>query len=182
MPIRCRTLRSFLEYWVFSATERLFPSKGALESDSRTGPDWIAPERRDYRNVAQVAFGLKIPHSDKTSCALGAPPSMKMGAAPYRAVNGLFSVGVEAIFIAAGLIRMWQRTPVLIPAAYVFFSRGMSFVALSRSTNFSSASVNIFNSRIAWACSNMWPPGGKSVPNRILSGVTSWRREATTPG
>jgi hypothetical protein len=43
----------------------------------------------------------KIPHSDKTSCALGAPPSMKMGAAPYRAVNGLFSVGVEAIFIAA---------------------------------------------------------------------------------
>src|SRR6266850_1849884 len=65
MPIRCRTLRSFLEYWVFSATERLFPSKGALESDSRTGPDWIAPERRDYRNVAQVAFGLKIPHSDK---------------------------------------------------------------------------------------------------------------------
>jgi len=24
-----------------------------------------------------------------------------MGAAPYRAVNGLFSVGVEAIFIAA---------------------------------------------------------------------------------
>jgi len=26
---------------------------------------------------------------------------MKMGAAPYRAVNGLFSVGVEAIFIAA---------------------------------------------------------------------------------
>src|SRR6266403_3832097 len=103
MPIRCRTLRSFLEYWVFSATERLFPSKGALESDSRTGPDWIAPERRDYRNVAQVAFGLKIPHSDKTSCALGAPPSMKMGAAPYRAVNGLFSVGVEAIFIAVDL-------------------------------------------------------------------------------
>jgi len=26
-----------------------------------------------------------------------------MGAAPYRAVNGLFSVGVEAIFIAADL-------------------------------------------------------------------------------
>src|SRR5712664_2086324 len=103
MPIRCRTLRSFLEYWVFSATERLFPSKGDLESDSRTGPDWIAPERRDYRNVAQVAFGLKIPHSDKTSCALGAPPSMKMGAAPCRAVNGLFSVGVEAIFIAVGV-------------------------------------------------------------------------------
>ena len=28
---------------------------------------------------------------------------MKMGAAPYRAVNGLFSVGVEAIFIAVDL-------------------------------------------------------------------------------
>src|SRR6266478_4267080 len=111
MPIRCRTLRSFLEYWVFSATERLFPSKGALESDSRTGPDWIAPERRDYRNVAQVAFGLKIPHSDKTSCALGAPPSMKMGAAPCRAVNGLFSVGVEAIFIAADLSGLGAEAP-----------------------------------------------------------------------
>src|SRR6266576_4342180 len=109
MPIRCRTLRSFLEYWVFSATERLFPSKGALESYSRTGPDWIAPERRDYRNVAQVAFGLKIPHSDKTSCALGAPPSMKLGSAPYRAVNRLFSVGVEVIFIA-GLMRPRRTT------------------------------------------------------------------------
>ena len=31
---------------------------------------------------------------------------MKMGAAPYRAVNGLFSVGVEAIFIAADFIRL----------------------------------------------------------------------------
>src|SRR6266576_841738 len=48
----------------------------------------------------RVRFG---PHSDKTSCALGAPPSMKMGAAPCRAVNGLFSVGVEAIFIAVRL-------------------------------------------------------------------------------
>src|SRR6266566_258447 len=115
MPIRCRTLRSFLEYWVFSATERLFPSKGALESDSRTGPDWIAPERRDYRNVAQVAFGLKIPHSDKTSCALGAPPSMKMGAAPYRAVNGLFSVGVEAIFIAADFSRLIRTKSLAYP-------------------------------------------------------------------
>ena len=56
---------------------------------------------------------------------------------------------------------------------YVFLSRGISFTALSRSTNFRSASLNIFNSRIAWACSNMLPPGGKSVPNRILSGVTS---------
>src|ERR1700730_13092737 len=34
---------------------------------------------------------------------------------------------------------------------------------------------------MAWACSNMWPPGEKSVPNRILSGFTSWRREATMP-
>ena len=56
-------------------------------------------EKRDYWYL-----GIRpIPHSDKTSCALGAPPSMKMGAAPYRAVNGLFSVGVEAIFIAADL-------------------------------------------------------------------------------
>src|SRR6266566_3550280 len=52
MPIRYRTHQSFLEYWVFSATERLFPSKGALESDSRTGPGWIAPEKRDSRKVA----------------------------------------------------------------------------------------------------------------------------------
>jgi hypothetical protein len=58
-----------------------------------------SPDKRDSRKLENRQF----PHSDKTSCALGAPPSMKMGAAPYRAVNGLFSVGVEAIFIAADL-------------------------------------------------------------------------------
>src|SRR5882672_5620839 len=34
--------------------------------------------QRDYRNVAQSA-GAKKPHSDKTSCAVGAAPCMKMG-------------------------------------------------------------------------------------------------------
>jgi hypothetical protein len=96
----------------------------------------------------------------------------------FRPMQGCFFL--TSTFIE--LIRMWPRTLVLFPWTYVFLSRGMSFTALSRSTNFSSASLNIFNSRMAWACSNMWPPGGKSVPNRILSGVTSWRREATTPG
>jgi len=33
-------------------------------------------------------------HSDKTSCAVGAPPCMKMGSASSRSVNCLFSVGV----------------------------------------------------------------------------------------
>jgi len=32
--------------------------------------------------------------SDKTSCAVGAPPCMKMGSASSRSVNCLFSVGV----------------------------------------------------------------------------------------
>jgi hypothetical protein len=41
------------------------------------------------------------PHSDKTSCAGGAPPCMKMGLASCRDVNLLFSVEVGAIFIAA---------------------------------------------------------------------------------
>src|SRR5882762_3428088 len=70
MPIRCRTLQSFLEYWVFSATERLFPNKSALESDSRTGPDWIAPEKRAYRKVAQTG------RSEKPRRRLGAWPAI----------------------------------------------------------------------------------------------------------
>src|SRR6267378_2631319 len=100
MPIRCRTLRSFLEYWVFSATERLFPSKGALESDSRTGPDWIAPERRDYRNVAQVAFGLKIPHSDKTSRDL-ASKSVALKTVGCPELNASFKVYYRSLVGAA---------------------------------------------------------------------------------
>ena len=40
------------------------------------------------------------PPSDKTSRAVGAPPNMKMG---YRAINRLFAVEVEAIFIAEDL-------------------------------------------------------------------------------
>src|ERR1700719_3539152 len=50
---------------------------------------WRAPPKR------------KKPHSDKTSCALGAPPSMKIEPAYDGAVNRLFSVGVGFIFIAA---------------------------------------------------------------------------------
>jgi hypothetical protein len=42
------------------------------------------------------------PHSDKTSCALGAPPCMKIESACNGVVNRLISVGVEAIFIAVG--------------------------------------------------------------------------------
>ena len=40
------------------------------------------------------------PLTDKTSCALGAPPSMKIEAAYDGAVIRLFSVGVGSIFIA----------------------------------------------------------------------------------
>jgi hypothetical protein len=40
------------------------------------------------------------PHSDKTSCAVGAPPSMKIGPGRSCALNLLFSVEVNAIFIA----------------------------------------------------------------------------------
>ena len=58
--------------------------------------------RRRKRNNRQVkSRSLKPrPHSDKTSCAVGALPSMKMGSASYRAVNRLFSVDSETIFEA----------------------------------------------------------------------------------
>ena len=49
------------------------------------------------------------PHSDKTSCALGAPPSIKMQPASYRAANCLFSVDVGVIFIA-DLMRLRRTT------------------------------------------------------------------------
>ena len=45
---------------------------------------------------------------------------MKMGAAPYRAVNGLFSVGVEAIFIAGGWSQWVDATLAQSPRAGVY--------------------------------------------------------------
>jgi hypothetical protein len=53
------------------------------------------------------------PHSDKTSCAVGAPPCMKIESARFGVVNRLISVGVEVIFIAEGLIRMWPTSVVV---------------------------------------------------------------------
>jgi hypothetical protein len=50
----------------------------------------------------------KKPHSDKTPCAVGARPCMKMGPAWERAVNRLFSVDVEAIFMTEDIPRVGQ--------------------------------------------------------------------------
>ena len=54
----------------------------------------------DYRNVALRLMTESGPHSDKTSCAVDAPPRMTIGTASYRAADCLFSVDVEVIFIA----------------------------------------------------------------------------------
>jgi hypothetical protein len=53
--------------------------------------------------LAKVFGTSEKPLTDKTSCAVGASPSMKIESPYDRAVNRLFSVGVGFIFIAEDL-------------------------------------------------------------------------------
>jgi len=57
-------------------------------------------------------FCAPKPHSDKTSCALSAPPSMKMAPASYCAANCLLSVDIKVICIAEDLLGLGNEVAV----------------------------------------------------------------------
>src|SRR6266446_5113746 len=70
---------------------------------------WCCIDRLSRQGLSEcgpIRFRRKIQPSDKTSCAVGAPPGTKRGSASNRVVNRLFLVGVEAIFRAEDVSRL----------------------------------------------------------------------------